>query len=153
MNFFNSMPTSKLSSEVKKYVDKDGSLKDHYTFLKNYLKIKNKEILKQSIEEFERSRDFIRIFPSKNSNLYNKYFENKRSANVFIYKILFTDDILPLDTQDYSEPISSTIDKESEKGEYKNSPNQTPVKIPMEVITKIKPMKKIPSSNDMINQT
>jgi len=99
--------------------------------------MKNKEILKQTIEEFERSRDFIRIFPSKNSNLYNKYFENKRSANVFIYKILFTDDILPLDTQDYSEPISSTIDKESEKGEYENSPNQTPVKIPMEVTQKL----------------
>ncbi|CAI2370039.1 unnamed protein product [Moneuplotes crassus] len=111
MNFFNSMPTSKLSSEVKKYLDIDGSLKDYQTFLKNYLKMKNKDIVKQTLEEVNRSGEFIRLYPSKNSDKYNKYFSAKRSQNIFIYKILYTEDVLPLEAETYHEDLPLTPEK------------------------------------------
>lgn len=70
--------------------------------------MKNKEILKETISEYHRSDDFVRLYPSKGCNKYNKFFCNKRNSNVFIYKALFTEDILPLEPQDFPETVAST---------------------------------------------
>jgi hypothetical protein len=105
------LTSSKLEAELKRYVDIDGSLKDNYAFLKSYIALKNKDILKLTIDENQRSNDFIRLYPSKGCNIYDKYFCSKRSSNVFIYKALFTESILPLEQQDYTEAVAPTAPK------------------------------------------
>ena len=110
------MSNSRLTSELNRYFELDPSLKDNLPFLKNYIALKHKEILKETLEEYTRSDDFIRIYPSKGCDIYNKYFISKRNSNVFIYKALFTEELLPLDQHDNSHMMSSTATEEKESG-------------------------------------
>mmetsp|Transcript_8125 Transcript_8125/g.7710 ORF Transcript_8125/g.7710 Transcript_8125/m.7710 type:complete len:92 (+) Transcript_8125:115-390(+) len=77
--------------------------------------MKNKDIVKQTLEEVNRSGEFIRLYPSKNSDKYNKYFSSKRSQNIFIYKILYTEDVLPLEAETYHEDLPLTPEKKESK--------------------------------------
>jgi len=39
--------------------------------------------------------NFVRIFPARNSKIYDKYFNGQKPLNKIIYKALFTSEILP----------------------------------------------------------
>ena len=47
------------------------------------------EILTETLEEYERRRNFVRIYPAKGSEVYDKYFEQVRPLNKFLYKYLY----------------------------------------------------------------
>jgi hypothetical protein len=42
-----------------------------------------------------RKNEFVRIFPCRGSEIYDKYFVTPRPSNKFLYKYMFTDDIIP----------------------------------------------------------
>jgi hypothetical protein len=44
-------------------------------------KPRNKEILKETLEEFERRGNFVRIFPALGTNYYDEFFRYPRIAN------------------------------------------------------------------------
>ena len=50
---------------------------------------KMREILIETLEEYERRRNFVRIYPAKGSDTYDKYFEQSRPLNKFLYKYLY----------------------------------------------------------------
>jgi hypothetical protein len=39
---------------------------------------KHREVIRESFEEFERSKNFTRIFPSNGCNIYDKFFEQPK---------------------------------------------------------------------------
>ena len=99
-NYLNWITDSKLSSEINRYIESNDSLREYSSFLKSYISLKYKDVLIDTIEEYSRIEDFIRVYPSKGTNYYNKYFASKRTSNILIYKLLYTEDILPLKQQE-----------------------------------------------------
>lgn len=47
--------------------------------------------------EDQRKGNFIRIYPSKNSDIYEQYFTIPRTTNKMLYKYLFTDEIMQIE--------------------------------------------------------
>lgn len=50
---------------------------------------RQRDILLDTLEEDRRRGNFIRIFPSQGSSIYNNYFEATRNSNRFIYQCLY----------------------------------------------------------------
>ena len=71
-------------------------------------------MLIDTLEEYSRIEDFIRIYPSKETNYYNKFFAGKRTSNILIYKLLYTEDLISLKQQELSliPSIDNCITKE-----------------------------------------
>lgn len=66
--------------------------------LKRATMLKYRDILLETVIEFNRSGEFIRIFPCRHSKPYEKYFSGAfgtRMLNRIVHKVLFTNEILP----------------------------------------------------------
>ena len=62
--------------------------------------IKFRDILFETVVENNRCGEFVRIFPSKGSKQYEKFFSGvfgTRMLNRIVHKILFTSEVLPYD--------------------------------------------------------
>lgn len=57
--------------------------------------MKYKEILKETLLEYQRKGNFVRIYPGKGSDHYDIYFAQARPLNKYLHKMLYTDDLLP----------------------------------------------------------
>lgn len=60
--------------------------------------LKFRDILNETVQEYNRCGEFVRIFPCKNSKPYEKYFSGvfgTRMLNRIIHKVLFTNELLP----------------------------------------------------------
>ena len=57
---------------------------------------KYRDILQETISEFTNKGEFIRIYPARNSKMYDKFFTScKNGLNKIIYKMLYTNELLP----------------------------------------------------------
>lgn len=54
-------------------------------------------MIKETIEEDNRKGNFVWIFPSKNSDIYDQIFATSKPSNKLLYKYLFTNELLPLE--------------------------------------------------------
>lgn len=61
--------------------------------------MKFKDILFETLEENSRKGNYVWIYPAKGSEIYDKYFSGPRPYNKFLYKCLYSDEILPLEIQ------------------------------------------------------
>lgn len=61
--------------------------------------MKFKDILYETLEENSWWGNYVWIYPAKGSEIYDKYFTGPRPYNKFLYKCLFTDEIIPLSLQ------------------------------------------------------
>lgn len=66
-------------------------------------KIKIKEILREILEEYERRGGFLRIYPSKDCELYDKYFSGPRPINKALYCALYHEE------ESIEVPLSSSV--------------------------------------------
>ena len=75
--------------------------------------MKFKEILRDALGENSRKGNFVRIYPAKGAEMYDKYFAGPRPYNRFLQKCLYSDEIIPMDI--ISEVVESTppVAKES----------------------------------------
>ena len=65
--------------------------------LKKSSMVKYRDILYETSQEFNRSGEFVRIFPCRSSKQYEKYFSGlfgTRMLNRILHKILFTNEII-----------------------------------------------------------
>jgi len=60
----------------------------------NGASMKFKEIIRETLGEASRLGNFIRIYPSKTSHKYDRFFASPRPYNKFIYKVLYSQDVL-----------------------------------------------------------
>ena len=63
--------------------------------------MKFKDILVETLEENSWKGNYIRIYPSKGSENYDKYFSGPRPYNKFLHKCLYTNEIIPLQLNEY----------------------------------------------------
>ena len=59
---------------------------------------KMREIIKETIIENNRRNNFIRIYPTRTSNIYDKYFAQTKPINNLLQKYLFSNDVIPFPT-------------------------------------------------------
>ena len=59
--------------------------------LKKLAGTKYKEIFREALAENSRKGNFVRIYPTKGSDIYDRYFEVQRPFNRYLYKMLYTD--------------------------------------------------------------
>ena len=64
--------------------------------MKACAQLKFRDIISETVSEFSRKGNFVRIFPARNSKLYDKYFGGQKPLNKIIYKVLFSNEILPM---------------------------------------------------------
>lgn len=76
--------------------------------MKQAMFLKFRDILHETVSEYTRRGEFVRIFPAKNSKIYDKYF-SKNHLNKLIYKTLFSSEFLP-----YGVNLSDLIQNRSE---------------------------------------
>ena len=56
--------------------------------------LRYKDYIREAVAEYQRRGSFIRIYPAKNSDIYDQYFMSPRPYNKVLYKVLFADEIL-----------------------------------------------------------
>ena len=57
---------------------------------------KHRDILKEALTENNRKSNYIRIYPTRNSDIYDQYFLVPKVFNRVQHKLLFSDEIVPL---------------------------------------------------------
>jgi len=58
--------------------------------------LKFRDILAETVSEYNRRGEFVRIYPAKNCKIYDKFFNSgKSSVNKIIYKVLFSSEVIP----------------------------------------------------------
>ena len=57
--------------------------------------LKFRDLIADSVAEFNRAQNFCRIYPARNSRLYDKYFSANKSLSKIIYKVLHTAEVIP----------------------------------------------------------
>jgi hypothetical protein len=54
--------------------------------------LKYRDIVHETIGEFSRRGNYVRIYPAKNSYKYDQYFQGSRPLNKMLYKVFFSQD-------------------------------------------------------------
>lgn len=62
--------------------------------MKKALNCKYREYIREAVAEYQRRGNYIRIYPAKNSDIYDQFFAGPRPYNKALYKALFTDEVL-----------------------------------------------------------
>ena len=70
---------------------------------------KQREMLSELLEEYERKGNFVRIYPTKCSDMFDCFFQSNRFINKMIYRYLYTDELFPNNGQE----IPPTLDPSS----------------------------------------
>lgn len=82
--------------DSNKHSDAQEFLSKNRLFCENLsqISLKNRALIRDTLTEDFRKGNFIRIYPSKNSNIYDKYFITPRVSHKIVYKYLFTDEVI-----------------------------------------------------------
>ena len=87
----------KLSS-ISKDVDREISNSEENAANKDAMKklgrLRVRDVIKEITSEYERRRNYVRIFPARGADQYIKYFQHQKNIQKYIYKILFGDEII-----------------------------------------------------------
>jgi hypothetical protein len=68
--------------------------------LRRLTMIKYRDLIQETVQEFNRCGEFVRIFPSRGSKQYEKYFSGvfgTRMLNRIVHKVLFSNEVFPYD--------------------------------------------------------
>lgn len=95
-SFLQTTKPKELENELVRYLQYDTTLAPFKNMVKGIIPLKLKEVLRDALEENSKRGNFIRIYPAKGTDVYDKYFKTARPHNVFLYKCLYTDEILPM---------------------------------------------------------
>ena len=63
--------------------------------MKRAMFLKFRDLIHETVSEFGRRGNYVRIYPSKGSKIYDKFFTTSKSLNKIVYRALFSSDILP----------------------------------------------------------
>lgn len=93
------IPGFHLNPQVEFLIDKlAAQYEDEYLEIADTLKLcsqmRFRELIAETVHEFSRMENFCRIFPARNSKLYDKFFSGHKPLNKIIYKVFYTNEIL-----------------------------------------------------------
>lgn len=72
--------------------------------MKKALNAKYREYVREACAEYQRRGNYIRIYPAKNSDIYDQFFSGPRPYNRALYRALFTDEILKTSVANVNRP-------------------------------------------------
>jgi len=86
-----------LESIVEQYPDlyENGTILEP---LKQCMSLKFRDLIADTVAEFNRMENFCRIYPAKNCKLYDKYFSGNKHLTKVMYKVLHTAEVIPYGT-------------------------------------------------------
>jgi len=76
---------------------------------------KMREIIKETLIENTRRNNFIRIYPTKTSHIYDKYFAQTKPVNTMLQRYLFSNEIIPFPTNFVQEPLPKSPSRRSQQ--------------------------------------
>jgi len=62
--------------------------------LRRAVALRHRDFIRETCVEYQKRGNFIRIYPAKNSDIYDQYFSASRPFNRLVYKAIFTDDVI-----------------------------------------------------------
>ena len=62
--------------------------------LKSCTQLRFRDLIAETVHEYSRMENFCRIYPARNSKLYDKFMSGHKSLNKILYKVLYTSEIL-----------------------------------------------------------
>lgn len=62
--------------------------------MRKAISFRHRDLIRETCQEYQKRGNFIRIYPAKNSDIYDQYFSAPRPYNKIVYKALFTDEIV-----------------------------------------------------------
>ena len=68
---------------------------DVYEPMKSSMQLKFRDLIQETVSEFCRMENFCRIFPARNSKMYEKFFAGQKPLNKILYRVFYSSDILP----------------------------------------------------------
>jgi len=71
--------------DLHPYIYENGELLDA---LKNCTALRFRDLICETVAEFNRMSNFCRIYPARNSKLYDKYFSGNKALTKIMYKAL-----------------------------------------------------------------
>lgn len=86
--------TGNISKEIEKIINDVDETDDHKNAMKKFYQLKHKDIIKETLGEYSRRGNFVRIYPSQESNVYDQYFHHSKGINRYVWKCLYGDNIL-----------------------------------------------------------
>ena len=95
------IPNFQINPQVEAVIDKLSSqYENEYSngelaeAMKNSCHLKFRDIITETVHEFNRKGNFVRIYPARNSKMYDKYFGGSKALNKIIYKTFYSNEIL-----------------------------------------------------------
>jgi hypothetical protein len=81
-------------SQIESYTLKEQEVKDNRDLLVRLASVKNKDILRDTLNEHQRRGNFVRVYPAKGTDCYDHYFAQARPLNRYLYKMLYSDELI-----------------------------------------------------------
>ena len=76
---------------VQQYADEYLDVADE---MKVCSQLRYRDLLQETVDEFCRMENFCRIFPTRNSKMYDKFFSGQKLINKILYRVFYTSEIL-----------------------------------------------------------
>ena len=98
------IPNFTINPQVETLIDKitsqyESDYNEITEAMKSSCYLKFRDIVAETVHEFNRKGNFVRIYPARNSKLYDKFFTSCKALNKLIYKSLYSNEILPYATR------------------------------------------------------
>lgn len=92
MNDDFSQPANQLLTEqIHILIEEQPHYLQQEKLFKKLARTKYKEILREFLTEDRRKGNFIRVYPQMGCDIYDKYFQQPRPLNRYLYKMLYTE--------------------------------------------------------------
>lgn len=62
--------------------------------MRKAVSLRYKDYIRETLQEYQRKGNFIRIYPAKNTDIYDYYFSTAKPFNKLLYKVLYTDEVI-----------------------------------------------------------
>ena len=86
---FSQNATPELIEQIHILIEEQPEYLKHEKLLKTMARTKYKELLRETVAEYNRRGNFVRIYPASGSDQYDKYFHEARPFNRYIYQMLY----------------------------------------------------------------
>lgn len=106
---------------IERLVTEESDLAEYRDLLKRLSTLKFKDILRETLSEYQRKGNFVRVYPSKGTDAYDTFFVQARPNNKFLYNMLYTDELMPVKNKE-SQKLNYKLDIPQSYEYYKNKP-------------------------------
>ena len=69
--------------------------------MKKFAKLKNRDIIAEITSEYERRGNFVRIYPARGGEIYERFFSHQKTIQRYIHQVLFGQVIIAQKPQNY----------------------------------------------------